>query len=246
MLKKFAIFASVVAVCTMVALAYITARYVDQKEILRAQTEMQQLKQERTDLLQKVANLTQQQQSLNAEIEAQNSLIKENQEKIAQLEKERASNQLAVRKLRTEDQLENAFLQTYPQVANAANVGITQITDEKTHIKLPYLVVPAWFSETFVIEHQSNESRGKQIAEYQQNENLYGSVIDLKNKVLNLEEEKTNAYQNGYDKAYASYEDINQKYIDLLKTPPKVEFKAPNTWALLGCSALGVAIGASL
>ena len=246
MLKKFAIFAAVVAVCTMLALVYISARYIDKTEILRAQTEMQALKQQHAELQVKVAGLTQQQKTFNAEIEKKNEEIKANQEKIAKLETERNENQLQVRKLRTEDQLENKFLQTYPQVAHAANVGVSQIKDAKTGITLPYLVLPAWFAETFISEHQTKETLAKEVAQFQQNEKLYGNVIELKNKVLVLEEEKTAAYQKGYDIAFARYEDINQKYIELLKTPPKVEFKAPTKLAMLGCSALGIAVGVSL
>lgn len=246
MLKKFSIFITVVAVFALIALAYVSGRYVDKKEILRAQNEMQALKQQHVAIQEKVAALTQQKQSLNAEIDSKNLLIKENQEKIAKLERERSAEQLQVRKLRTEDQLENTFLQTYPQVSHAANVGISHITDTKTGISLPYLVVPAWFSETFISEHKAKETLTKELTHYQQNETLYGSVIDLKNKVLVLEEEKSTAYQNGYENAYARYEDINQKYVDLLKIPPKAQCKMPTKLALLGCSALGIAVGVSL
>lgn len=247
MLKKFAIFAACVAVCTMVALAYVTARFVDKKEILRAENELKELRQDREALQAKVAELSEKQKQLNSQIESQTTEIAGNKATIARLKDEQAAQQLNVRMLNTSDAQLQSFLKAFPEVAKAKNVGVTKmVVNEELKLTVDYLALPLTFSETFVIEHEAKQKLEAQLEKYKQNEALYGSVIELKDQVLQLEEAKSSAYQEGYDKAFGLYEDVNQKYVALLEKPPKVEFKAPNTWLMLGCSAVGVALGASL
>lgn len=244
MLKKFAIFAAVVAVTTMVALSFITARFIDQEEILRVQNERQELIDRNAELNSKVDNLTAEQEALNADIDLRNAEIEQHKTTIAQLEKERRENQLKVRSLRTEDELENKFAKAFPAVTGARFFGITQIEDADEGITLPYYVIPAWFVSTFIEDNTNATTHLKEIEEYKANEALYGSVIDLKDKVLKLEAEKSAAWKEGYDDAFAKYLALNDEYVDLLKKPPTVEFKPPSLWSSLGGLVLGIAIGA--
>ena len=82
-----------------------------------------------------------------------------------------------------------------------------------------------------------------EIDEYKANEKLFGSIIELKDQVFKLEAEKSSAYKAGYDEAYGKYEKLNDDYVKLLKTPPKVEFKPPSMWSTLGGTLLGLALG---
>ncbi len=244
MLKQFAIFSAVLAVLTMVALAFLSARYIDKEEILRVQTEMKALQQQKSDLETQVDELDQKQAELNQTIRSKNSEITANKNAIAQLEQQRADKQLTVRRLNTEDELENSFAQAYPQVVDAKNFGIVQMSiNEELNLKLPYYVIPAWFTETFIIEHNTMLTYKVEIERYKANEELYGSVLELKDKVLELETQKTDAYQKGYEEAYEKYELLNQEYIELLKQPPTVEIKPPSFWTALGGTLLGVALG---
>jgi len=243
MLKKFAIFAATLAVFTMISLAYITARYIDQEEILRVQLESEELKKHKKSLEAQVATLESNQLKLNETIATQTQEIATNQVMIAKLEQSRIDNQLQVRKLSTENELEKAFSATYPQLINVKHFGITQIEDPTTKLTLPFYVIPAWFAETFIIEHNNMLSFEKQNTEYQANEKLYGSILDLKDQVFKLETEKSAAYKTGYDEAYAKYEKLNEDYVTLLKEPPTVELKPPSLWTVLGGTALGLALG---
>ena len=90
MLKQFAIFSAVLAVLTMLALAFISARYIDKEEIIRVQTEMKALQQQKSDLETQVDELDQKQAELNQTIQSKNSEITANKIAIAQLEQQRA------------------------------------------------------------------------------------------------------------------------------------------------------------
>jgi hypothetical protein len=243
MLKKFAIFVSLLAVITMVALSFITARFIDKEEILRVQTEINELQQNKTALEAKVKELDERQLELNKTIGSQTAEINVNKATIAKLEKSQADNQLKVRNLRTEDELERKFAETYPQLVSVKNFGITQIKDQALNLTLPFYIIPAWFAETFIIEHKNMLAYKKQIDEYKANEKLYGSILTLKDTVFRLETEKVSAYKTGYDEAYGKYEKLNADYIELLKKPPSVEFKPPSLWSALGGTALGLALG---
>ncbi|WP_185236121.1 hypothetical protein [Teredinibacter franksiae] len=247
MIKKLAISSVSVAVCTMVALAYVTARFVDKEEILRAKNELEQLRTEHTALQTKVAKLTHEQSELKDDIKGKASEIERNKNTITTLKQQQEVQQLNVRMLRTQDEQLRSFFQAYPELSKAKNVGVTKmLVNEELNLTIDYLAVPLGFAETFVIEHNAKIKLQEQLDKYKQNEDLYGSVIDLKDKVLKLEETKTQAFQVGYDKAFTLYEGVNEKYVSCLEKPPKVEIKAPNKWLLLGCSAVGIAIGAGL
>jgi hypothetical protein len=49
----------------------------------------------------------------------------------------------------------------------------------------------------------------------------------------------------GYDKAYAAYVAANKDFVDVLKQP-NFKLDVPKAGALLGCSLIGLALGAGL
>ncbi len=247
MFKKILLFGGALVVTTMLALVFITARSLDKVELQRVQSELADLTEDKENLQLKVTELDELQERLYVTIDNKNNEIIKNQLAIEKLEEERARQQVEVRQLNTEEALEGSFAKAFPQVIKAKNFGITNIAinDEKT-LKLPYYVIPAWFTETFIIEHNNMLKYKEEIAEYKNNEALYGSVIELKDNVQKLEGEKSQAFEEGYEKAFEKYQDLNQEYIALLKKPPVVEIKAPSLWPILGAAILGLTLGTGI
>jgi hypothetical protein len=68
---------------------------------------------------------------------------------------------------------------------------------------------------------------------------MQDQIIDLEKEIVVLEEEKSEAYKQGYDSAYVKYQDLNEKYLTLLNYPPSVEFGLPQ----IGAVAIGTAVG---
>ena len=247
MAKKIILFIILLAITTAVSLVIITQRNIDKAEIARVTNELAKLTQEKQALANKVAQLDKKQLQLNKIIEEKNKQIKNNQVQIAKLEKERAAGQWQVRQLNSENALEKKFAETYPQVIHANNFGIVRKPMKpNSKILLPYYVIPAWFTETFIIEHQNMLAYQAEINEYKKNEQLYGNVVTLKSQVIQLQTEKTNAYRKGYEQAFSKYEEVNKAYIELLKKPPKVEIKAPALWPTVGAALIGLATGVAL
>jgi hypothetical protein len=244
MLKKAVVGILLLVVTTLISLVIITQRNLDKEELRRVETEMTALKKEKDDLTALVTTLDEEQARLEKVVVEKSNQISQNKLTIKKLEQERIDKTWQVRGLRTENELEKRFAVTFPQVINAKNFGIVKMPiKEGSPLTLPYYVIPAWFAETFIIEHNNMLLYEEEITQYKTNEVLYGNVIDLKESVVQLQSEKSVAYQEGYENAFDKYEQLNQDYIKLLKTPPKVEIKAPSLWPALGGTLLGLSLG---
>lgn len=245
MLKQALIFVGLVALVSMLALSFITAKYIDRVEIARVENEKRELQDDRQELLKKVSALTEAQQKLEVQVKGLNEQIGARETRIKELEKARAEAQLTVRKLDQPDQLKAKLKETFPEMA-ASQWGVTRLHDEQNNVDIDYLVVPLWFSETFVIDHQNSLSYQAQLDLSKEVSALKSNVITLTNQNLALEKEKSSAFEAGYNKAFTLYMDLNDKYTTLLKQPPKVEFKPPGLVSTLGGLAAGLILGAKL
>ena len=204
------------AVILLVLLSYFFGN--NNTEILRAQLKMQQLRSQRDSIKVVVAIRDSMQRVIQG-------IIKDNQveadslkDKVGQLEEERKEAQLSVRKLRKDEDLQNKFIETFPEIAGS-DWGVQEVHNEEADLDIEYLLVPLWFSETFIIDHQNSKSYKKQTGLLYTVDSLRINVIALQDSVLRLEEEKSSAYKNGYDIAYGEFEDLNDKYINELKKP---------------------------
>lgn len=244
-MKRALIVVSIVAGLLALGFTYVMARLRDKEEIARAEAVMEQLRTQRDSLLQRVAVLdsatTVLEDSADGLIEQADSL----REEVRELERGRQEAQLSVRLLRRPEELNQRFLETFPEL-RGSDWGVTEIfsrDDGGEPIGLQYLVVPHRFAETFIIDHQNANNFQAQRDRLLQMDSLQTVTIALKDTIITLEREKTAAFRAGYDSAYAKYEALNQDYIALLKNP-RVALKVPGLAAILGSAAAGVAVGA--
>jgi TolA-binding protein len=244
-LKKGLIIVSVVAGLLAIALSFILGRGIDREEIHRAQLEMQQLRASRDSIETLVAIKDSMQNVLSARVEDLTSQTDRLRREVEILEEERAENQLTVRNIRKKEDLQNRLAETFPEMAES-DWGVTEVYNEEFDVGVEYLLVPIWFSETFIIDHQNSESYKQQVDRFTEIDSLHQQVSVLKDSLFTLEREKTEAYQRGYQEAFAKYEDINAKYIDLLEQPPSIDLGVPK-WTVIGASiGAGVLAGSQL
>jgi hypothetical protein len=244
-LKKGLIIVSVVAGLLAIALSFILGRGIDREEIHRAQLEMQQLRASRDSIETLVAIKDSMQNVLSARVEDLTSQTDRLRREVEILEEERAENQLTVRNIRKKEDLQNRLAETFPEMAES-DWGVTEVYNEEFDVGVEYLLVPLWFSETFIIDHQNSESYKQQVDRFSEIDSLHQQVSVLKDSLFTLEREKTEAYQRGYQEAFAKYEDINAKYIDLLEQPPSIDLGVPK-WTVIGASiGAGVLAGSQL
>lgn len=246
MLKRTLIVVSVVAALLALGFTYVMARLRDQQAIVKAQMSMEQLRGQRDSLLERVARLD----SATAVLEdsADGLVLKTDslRGQVRELERSRQEAQLSVRLLRRPQDLNARFLKTFPEIGGS-DWGVTEIfsDDGGEPIGIQYLVVPFWFAETFIIDHQNANSYQAQVGRLLQMDSLHQVTIALKDTIIQLEQEKTAAFRTGYDSAYTKYEALNKDYIALLKNP-RVSLKFPGVAAILGSAAAGAVVGAAV
>ena len=143
---------------------------------------------------------------------------------VAALERRRAAGQLTVRRIRTVGALQDRLRAAYPELGDLG-FGLTTLPLENGDtLGLEYLLVPAWFAETFVIDHANAASA-------------------LQDSVTSLEAANARAYEAGYQAAYAGYQDLSQRYIAELEKP---RIRLGSVIGLRGAAGVGVVIGSTI
>jgi hypothetical protein len=244
MLKKALILVSIVAILLALGFTYVFARFRDKAAIERAQLELQQLRGQRDSLTRFVAVRDSLQQGLELSSDSLITRIDFLRRQVRDLEADRRGQQLSVRQLRRPKDLQDRLRTTYPEMA-ASDWGVTDVMNEEQAVEIQYLLVPLWFSETFIIDHQNSVNYASQVGRLNTMDSLHQQTITLKDQILVLEREKTEAFRTGYDSAYTKYEALNQDYIKLLKNP-RVSLKWTGPAALLGSAAAGVLVGVAV
>lgn len=244
-LKSGLIIVSIIAALLAVGLSYLLGRGINREEIQRAELEMQQLRSSR-DSIQAVVSLKDSIQAmLSKQVRQLESETSQLRTQVRSLEEARQEAQLTVRSIRKKEDLQGRLEETFPEMASS-DWGVKEVYNEEADLYVEYLLVPLWFSETFIIDHQNSESYKQQRDKLWAVDSLNQQVSTLKDSLLVLERDKSQAYKTGYDDAYTKYEDLNQKYIELLEKPPSVNLGFPK-WGVIGASVgAGVLIGTQI
>jgi hypothetical protein len=218
MLKRIAFGASLVAGVLLLLVVFLGTRLRDERKIARAEFEAEMLRTQRDSILRVVA--------INDSLQRELSFVRNEMEveasrllgRIDELERARVANQLSVRRLRRTEDLRARIETTFPEMA-ASRWGVTEVFDDANGVGIEYLMVPLWFSETFLIDHQNSLAYRTQVDTFRVLDGLRQQISQLQDSVLTLERGSRLAYQNGYDTAYQLYQSLNREYIDELKRP---------------------------
>lgn len=218
MAKRMAVVCGVVAVVLALAVAHLWTRLGNAAAIARAETEARMLTEQRDSILGVVAlndSLQRELSFVRTALEAEADLLRE---RIATLETERVESQLTIRRLHRSDELQTRFASTFPEMA-ASNWGVTEVMNEEEGVGIEYLMVPLWFSETFLIDHENSIAYQAQTESYASLAGVQDRVLVLQDSVLALERQNREAYQLGYDNAFTLYQNLNREHIELLQKP---------------------------
>lgn len=245
MLKKALIGVSIIAGVLTIALTYLLAGNINREEINRAKLEMQELRSSRDSIQTVVAFKDSLQTLMRSQLNRLESETDMLRNQVAQLEENRAHEQLTVRSIRKKEDLQNKFIEAFPEMARS-DWGVTEVMNEENGIMLEYMLIPLWFSETFIIDHQNSLSYQKQRDKLLAVDSLQQKVSALQDSLLTLEQQKAEAYKNGYTDAFAKYETLNEKYIQVLQKPPKIEWGLPQWGVVAAGIAAGVFIGTQI
>jgi hypothetical protein len=154
----------------------------------------------------------------------------------------RARAQLAVRRLRNNEAVEQRVRETFPEFAAAMRV-----TEDFTDPDFPieYIGFPVRFAEAFIIHKQNADSFEVQVGLLDSVVTLQGQVVDLKDSIITLTELNEATFRTGYDRAFQRYEARTEEYIRLLNQP-RFKFDVPGFATLVAPLAVGFVLGTQI
>jgi len=180
-----------------------------------------------------------------------NLRIQELEDSVATLERARRDAESSVREIRKSAELEARLRETFPELA-ATRWGVTTVeledgsdgrdgNDGRDTLGLEVFLVPLWFAETFIIDHQNAASWRAQKDRLLEVDSLHTHVALLQDSILRLEQDKSRAYEAGYHAAYTAHQDLAERYVAELKKP---RFSLGSTVGLcLGAAGAGFLAG---
>ena len=103
--------------------------------------------------------------------------------------------------------------------------------------------MPAWFAETFIIDHANSASWRAQKDVLLGVDSLRLAIGALQDSVTRLVAANAAAYEAGYQTAYANYQDLSRRYVAELSKP---RIKLPSIIGIVGAAGIGVVIGRTI
>lgn len=191
----------------------------DRKAIAQAQAEHAVLEAQRDSLLHVVQAYDAAQDTLSAERRGHERVITLLRDSVDALERVRDAAQLAVREIRTTGALLDRFRATYSVLGDSVARLTTVPLEPGDTIGLEYLMVPAWFAESFIIDHQNAASWRDQRDDLLVLDSLRLAVVQLQDSITQLTRAQALTYRSGYDSAFGAYEALQPRYLAELRRP---------------------------
>src|SRR5207237_1301582 len=124
-----------------------------------------------------------------------------------------------VREATTLTALQAELRASYPELGDSAWRMLTIRTDTRDTLGIAYLALPAWFAETFVIDHQNAEFWRAQKDALLAVDSLRDLVGTLQDSAILLQAANADAYRAGYQAAYSGNQEVSKKYVAELGKP---------------------------
>ena len=243
MLKAALVIVSIVGGLLALGVTYYSTKFADQESISRAEKEMVRMKIERDSIYGYVAVKDSMQHFWQGQAAEVKGEVSDLRNQVAIQEQGRIDRQLGIRHIRSQEILLDSLRAIFPQIKT--KIFVDSIFESDDGLWFPYLRVPLGFYRTFLIEHNNSESWKGQTRKLLTMDTLHQRIEGMQETILQLERDKTVAFQKGYDSAYTKYEELHKDYIDRLKHP-ELSIGFPSWGTILGSAAVGVLIGTKL
>ena len=214
----------------------------DRRAIQEARADAARLAGQRDSLILEVRRGEQRQAALTVQRHTVETEANRRRDSAVALERRRSAAQLAVRQIRTVGALQDRLRVAFPELGDSA-WGLTTVAlgpGDGDTLGIESLVVPAWFAETFVIDHANAQSWRDQKDELLAVDSLRLAVAAFQDSILQLQTAATRAYETGFQAAHAGYQDLSGRYVAQLRKP---RIRLGSTLGLLGATGAGILIG---
>lgn len=138
---------------------------------------------------------------------------------IAALDAHRTALRLSVREIRTSGALLERLRTTFPEPGPSGFALATLPLPDGDTLGLEYLLVPAFFAETFLLDHHDAEIWRREKDHFAAAHASSAEITTLQDSIARLLEREATAYRAGYDTAYESYLRLWERYRAELAKP---------------------------
>ena len=208
--------------------------------IARAETQTARFETERDSLRTVIGRRNKDAAALTGRVQQYRGAAKTLRDSVTALERRRSAHTLRVREIRTTGALIARLRSTFAEFGDSA-WGLTTVPiDDRDTIGIEYLMVPAWFAETFVIDRANAKSWRAQKDRLLQVDSLGLLVVALQDSVTRLTAANAFAYRVGYDAAYTGYQDLSRRYVAELRKP---RVTLGNAIGLIAAAGAGFLLG---
>ena len=244
-LKNYATASIVGFVMCALIVTWLTARGIDREAILVAEKDKAALKELSQSLKEKVVVLKSEKLVLHNKLNSIYIDLEKSKEERFVLEVKLNDSKFHTRMIDSTDQLVKRYFEVFPQFSGARDIGVVTIFDIEDEIEIDYFIQPAFFIETFILEHDALVVKEEQLEIYKADEIKYGKARELSTKIIMLEAKISVARGKAFNTCEAKYNRVNDNYVSLLKKPPIIEFKAPSllTHSLAALAGFGTCVG---
>ena len=230
--------ALVVALATVAGL--LDAFRSNHAAVAAARADAVRFRDQRDSLVSVVRRRDQEQAALTVRLEQHRKEANGLRDSVTALERRRTISQLAVRRLRTTGALVDRLRAVFPELGDTAWGLTTLPVGDGDTLGLEYLMVPAWFAETFIIDRENAESWRAQKERLLAVDSLRVLVAALQDSILRLVTANAASYENGYRAAYGAYQELSRRYVEELAKP---RFELPSPLGLVVAAAVGLVVG---
>jgi cell division protein FtsB len=201
----------------------------------------------REELQRQVADLTRQQEQLQATIARKDTAIAGLRQEVKTLEAQLHDDRAEIVRIQTDDDSVVRFKREFPEFSRGLRMVERKVPGEKhPEILVPvnYIMLPVGFVDHFIELKKTAANLEAQKAKLVALDALHTEVSALKDQIIRLGQEKEASYSRGYEEAFAKYLQLSEDYVKLMKE--KRISAGMSLFQAIGGFVGGVAIGAAL
>lgn len=190
------------------------------ERIKAAETERKALVVDRDRLRQKVEELGAAQTRLQGEIQTKETALTTLRHEVTDLKSKLQDERSEIVRIQSDDDSMVRFAAEFPQFSEGMRLVERQVESKKVpgrKVPVNYIMLPVGFVDHFIDLKKTARGVEQQNFRLERMDALNVEVKEQQAQILRLEQEKTAAYHEGYEHAFAKYMELSERYIALMK-----------------------------
>lgn len=212
------------------------------EEISQTKQDLKDMRRERDQLLDLVEAKNAEQKKIEEQVTAKEGELAALRNQVKELKEQQERDRAMMYRIVDDAASLQKFRETYPRFhTGAQSVEVNEVIDVDgvpTPITHQRVFMPVAYLDEFVRVKQDRNSFEEQMKQMVLADAVQEEIKALKDEAFRLEREKAEAFQEGYEKAFAMFETTQARYLEVLKAK-----RFANVFQAIGGFAAGAALG---